>query len=45
MVFVLSRANPRTNAAAMAIPTAADQKLCDASATICEKYDMVFSPL
>jgi len=27
----------RTRAAAMAMPTAADQKLCDASATICEK--------
>ena len=38
------RAMPRTSAAAIAMPTAADQKLCDASATICEKYDIVFSP-
>src|SRR3954454_24421580 len=35
---------PRTRAAATAMPTAADQKLCDARATICEKYDIVFSP-
>ena len=38
------RAIPRTRAAAMAIPTAGREKVVDASATICEKYDMVFSP-
>ena len=35
---------PRTSAAAMAMPTAAEVKLWIASATICEKYDMVDSP-
>jgi hypothetical protein len=38
------RAMPRTRAAAMAMPAAADVKLWMVSATICEKYDMVDSP-
>ncbi len=38
------RPSPRTSAMAIAIPVAAEKKLCDASATICEKYDIVFSP-
>src|SRR5260221_14347359 len=44
IVLALSRARARTSAAAIAMPTAADQKLWLASATICEKYDIVFSP-
>ena len=35
---------PRTSAAAMAMPTAAEAKLWIVSATICEKYDIVDSP-
>ena len=44
MVLAVCRAMPRTSAAAMAMPTAAEKKLCNASATICEKYDIVDSP-
>src|SRR6476659_908721 len=36
---------PRTNATATARPTAADAKLWNASWVICEKYDIVASPL
>jgi hypothetical protein len=39
------RAIPRTRAAATAIPDAAEVKLWIASATICEKYDIVDSPV
>ena len=38
------RARPRTNATAIAMPTAADAKLCIASCVICERYDIVDSP-
>ena len=38
------RPRPRQKAMATAIPAAAEKKLCDANATICEKYDIVFSP-
>src|SRR5262245_5864592 len=41
----LFRDTPRTNATATAIPTAADTKLWNASWVICEKYDIVDSPL
>ena len=43
-VSALCRAMPRTSAAAMAMPTAAEKKFWLASATICERYDMVDSP-
>ena len=36
---------PRTSAAAMAMPVAAEAKLWMTSATICERYDMVDSPV
>src|SRR6478736_2270625 len=39
------RAMPRTSATATAMPTAADAKLWNASWVICEKYDIVVSPL
>src|SRR6476646_2164468 len=39
------RAMPRTRATATAMPTAADAKLWNASWVICEKYDIVDSPL
>ena len=35
IVFALRRANPRITAAAIAIPAAAERKLCDVSPTIC----------
>jgi hypothetical protein len=45
MVFADWRAIPRTSAAATAMPAAADMKLWITRATICEKYDMVDSPV
>ena len=36
---------PRASATASAMPTAADAKLWNASCVICEKYDIVVSPL
>jgi hypothetical protein len=44
MVLTDWRAMPRTRAAAMAMPAAADVKLWMTRATICEKYDIVDSP-
>ena len=41
----LLRAMPRTSATAQAMPTAADAKLWNASWVICEKYDIMLSPL
>ena len=41
----LWRAMPRVKAMARATPTAADAKLWKASWVICEKYDIVVSPL
>ena len=42
--FAFSRATPRTTATAMAIPVAAERKLCRASPNICVKCDIVVSP-
>jgi len=39
MVLAVWRAMPRTRAAAMAMPVAADVKLCSARPTIWEKYE------
>ena len=44
MLCAERRPRPRTSAMAMAMPVAAEKKLCEASPTICEKYDIVFSP-
>ena len=35
---------PRTRAAAIEMPTAAEVKLWNASPSICDKYDIVLSP-
>jgi hypothetical protein len=39
------RATPRATAIAAAIPAAADAKLWNVSCVICEKYDIIVSPL
>jgi hypothetical protein len=45
IVLAVWRAMPRTSAAAIAIPHAAEVKLWIARATIWEKYDIVDSPV
>ena len=44
MVSACLRPSPRTKAIAIAMPVAAEKKLCDVRATIWEKYDIVLSP-
>jgi hypothetical protein len=44
MPLAFSRAMPRTTAIAMAMPVAADRKLCSARPAICVKWDIVVSP-
>ena len=44
MPLAFSRATPRMMATAIAMPVAADRKLCSASPAICVKWDIVDSP-
>ena len=44
IVPVSRRAKPRISAKAMAMPVAAERKLCTASAAIWVRFDMVDSP-
>ena len=44
MPFASTRATPRTKAIAIAMPVAADAKLCTASPAICVNSDIVDSP-
>ena len=44
-VSALRRAKPRIIATSTAMPTAAETKFCTARPAICDRYDIVVSPL